>query len=178
MIIFEEAKTIALNNINSDCEILLDSIIEKPYGWYFNYQSKKYIQTGNISEMLVGSGGFLVEKESGNIINFSSAYALKKNFEIYEKGFLRKSLDLSITKIFDQNESVRFLNRLHMTYTEFEIENGIEWKTPKTYNEKQIKKAISNLPCTFQNQNFHYRFDEFQKIDDSKCFEYELREYR
>ena len=59
---FEEAQNIALSKINSDCDILSDSIIEKPYGWYFNHQSKKYIETGNISEMLVGSGGFLVEK--------------------------------------------------------------------------------------------------------------------
>jgi len=178
MISFEEAKKIALNNISSDCGILPDSIIEKSYGWHFNFQSKKFIETGNISDMLIGSGGFIVEKDSEIVIQFGSAYSLEKNFEIYEKSFSRKNLDLVITKVFDLSESVRLLNRLSMTYLETEVRDGIEWKIPKIYNEKQLKNAILSLPCTFHNQNFYFRYDEFQKINDSKCFQYELREHR
>ena len=177
MISFDEAQKIALNKIGADCALLRDELIEKPYGWYFRLQSKKYIETGNISDMLVGSNGFLVEKETGNVVEFSSAYSLEKNFEIYEKGFLRRNLDLVITKVFDLREAVRLLNRLQMKYIEPEIAHGVEWKVPKVYNEKQIKEAISNLPCVFQNQNFYFRYDEFHKIDNSKCFEYDLRKH-
>src|SRR5215204_5740641 len=121
MISFEEAKKIALNNISSDCDILPNSIIEKSYGWYFNFQSKKFIESGNILDMLIGSGGFIVEKDSGKVVQFGSAYSLEKNFEIYEKGFLRKNLDLVITKVFDSSECVRLLNRLSMTYLGTEV---------------------------------------------------------
>lgn len=175
MITFEDAIKIAENRIPWNCDLFRDEIIEKPYGWYFCYQSKKFIETGNISDMLIGSGGFLVEKENGNVIEFGSAYSLEKNFQAYEQGFLRKNLDLIITKVFDLRETVRLLNRLQMTYVKPEFEHGILWKIPQIYNQKQIKEAISKLPCIFKNQSFYFRYDEFKKIDKSKCFEYELR---
>jgi hypothetical protein len=176
MITFEEARSIASKNIPSDCEILPDSIIEKPYGWYFYHQSKEYIETGNIKKMLVGSGGFVVEKESGEVVKFGSAYSLEKNFQVYERGLIGRK-DLIILKVREINESVRLLNRLQMTYIEPEIAHGVEWKIPKLYNEKQIKEAISKLPFAFVNQNFYFRYDEFEKIDDSKCFEYKLQKH-
>lgn len=175
MISYQEAIKIAENRIPSDCALFLEETIEKSYGWYFCFQSKEYIETGNISEMLLGNGGFLVEKENGNVIEFGSAYSPEKNFEIYEKGFLIEKLDLVITKVFDLRESVRLLHRLHLTYFEPEFAAVATWKTPKIYNEKQIKDAVSKLPCVFKNQNFYFRYDEFQKIEKSKCFEYELR---
>ena len=174
MITFEEARTIALKNIPSDCDILPDSIIEKPYGWYFNFQSKEYIKTGNIRAILVGGGGFVVEKESGKIFYFGSAFSVEENFKIYERGLIGRK-DLIILKVRELNESVRLLNRLQMTYVIPEFEHGVVWKIPKPYNEKQIKEAITKLPFTFKNQIFSSRYDEFEKIDDSKCFDYELR---
>lgn len=124
--------------------------------------------------MLVGSGGFLVEKENGNVVEFGSAYSVEKNFQTYEQDFSGKNFDLIITKVFDLRETVRLLNRLQMTCVEPEFEHGTSWKIPKIYNQKQIKEAISKLPCVFKKQNFYFRFDEFQNIDKSKCFEYEL----
>lgn len=87
MITFDEAQIIALEKIGADCVILTRQTLEKPYGWYFSFQSKKYLETKNFSDMLVGSGGFIVEKETGKVVEFGSAYSLEKNFEIYEKGF-------------------------------------------------------------------------------------------
>ena len=82
MITFEEAEKIALNRIGEDCALIMDGIIEKPYGWYICFQSKKYLETGNFSDKLVGSGGFIVEKETGNLIEFGSAFPLEENFKI------------------------------------------------------------------------------------------------
>ena len=174
VISFEEAQNIALDKIGSDCAIIANSIIEKPYGWYFSFQSKKYLETGDFREMLAGSGGFIVEKETGSVVEFGSVYSLEKNFEIYEKGLVGFN-DLVILKVRDTNESVRLLNRLQMFYVEPEFAHGVEWKIPKTYNEKQLKQAISKLPCIFENQNFYFNYDAFKKIDSSKCLDYELR---
>ena len=176
MITFDEAQKIALEKIPRDCELLENSIVEKYYGWYFCFQSKKYIETGNFSEMLIGSGGFIVEKENGKIVEFGSAYILETNFEIYEKGLIGHN-DLIILEVKDINQAVRLLNRLQMLNVEPELAHGVEWKIPKKYNEKQFKQAISKLPCIFENQNFYSSYDVFQKIDDSKCFDYELRKH-
>lgn len=174
MISFEEAENIALNRIGIDCALLREYITERPYGWHFCFQSKSYIETGNIGEMIIGSGGFLVEKEGGKVIEFGSAFTSDENFKIYEKGLFGRN-DLIILKVREVNEAVRLLNRLQMKYVKPEFEHGISWKIPKIYNQKQIKEAISKLPCVFKNQNFYFRYDEFQKIEKSKCFEYELR---
>lgn len=178
MITFEEAVKIAENRIPQKCALFRDEIIEKAYGWYFCYQSKDYIETGSISDMLIGSGGFLVEKENGNVVEFGSAHLLEKNFETYEKGLLGRN-DLIILKVRDIDESVRLLNRLQMknfeSKSESNFESGVKLLIPKTYKQNEIKSAISKLPCIFKNQDFYFRFDEFQEIDRSKCFDYELR---
>lgn len=174
MISFEKAEQIALSNLNWDCDILPDSIIEKSYGWYFCFQSKKYIETGNPLDMLVRSGGFIVEKENGKVVKFGSAYSLEKNFGIYEKGLIGKK-DLMITKIKDLNCAVRLLHKLRMTFVEPEFEHGVEWKIPKEYNEKQLKIALSNLPHIFKNQDFYFRSDAFEEMSKSDCLVYELK---
>ena len=40
MISFEEAKNIALAKIGPDCGLVESATIEKPYGWYFCFQSR------------------------------------------------------------------------------------------------------------------------------------------
>lgn len=178
MITFEDAEKIALKTIGEDCALYYENIIEKPYGWYFNFQSKKYIETGNLSEMLFGSGGFIIEKEDGKVVELGSAYSLDKNFEIYEKGFLKSNYDLIVKRVKDLNQSVRLLHSLRMYYIEPEFAYGVEWKISITFNEKQIKNALSNLPYTFPNQNFSSSFERFQEIDDSKCLDYELKKLK
>ena len=80
----KEAIQLILNTISDDMGIDESSIIEKEYGWVFFPQSKLYLETGNWRDMLIGSGGDLVEKETGRIISFGSAYSIEKNLKIYE----------------------------------------------------------------------------------------------
>lgn len=178
MITFEEARKIALENIGADCELINGSIIEKPYGWYFNFQSKKYLESGNYRNLMVGGSGFLVERESGGIVEFGSAYSPAQNFEIYEKGLCGKN-DLIVLKVKEPHETIRLLNRLQMVNFEAQAVSdfapGVKPAASRIYNEKQIKEAITQLPCIFKNQSFYFALDEFRKIDESKAFDYELR---
>lgn len=75
------------------------------------------------------------------------------------------------------NQAVRMLYKLGMTYIKPEFAHGVEWKVPKRFSEKQIKSALSNLPHTFENQNFSFSFDVFEKIHNSGCLVYELRKH-
>ena len=64
--------------------LLEEDTIEKPYGWIFFYQSKPYLETGNISFALAGNGPFLVKKADGMIKVFGSAYGTDYYLEEYE----------------------------------------------------------------------------------------------
>lgn len=172
MITFEEAEIIAKNKISSEHSIVKK--IKKPYGWYFFSQHNEFIRTRNIQYLEVGSGGFIVEKETGRVVEFGSAYSLEKNFEIYEKGFAYKKYDLTILKVNDLNSAIRNLKKLSMRFVIPEFENGVWWEIPQEYSEKQIKEILQNLPYTFTNQKFYFRHSEFEEMQKSKCLEFEL----
>lgn len=62
-----------------------------------------------------------------------------------------------------------------MTFLRTEIENNIEWKTSKTFNEKQLKEVLQTLPYTFTNQRFYFRHKEFEEMKNSKALDHELK---
>jgi hypothetical protein len=178
MITFEEAKQIALDKIGPECALVDGATLEKPYGWYFCYQSKAYVQSGDFRDMLVGSGGLIVEREDGYVFEFGSAYPLERNLAAYEAGFKFDSYDLTILSISNHRQTVDLLLRLDMTYLVPEEEFGAVWRIPKKYTQDQLKSALTSLPHTFFNQGFHFRFEEFLAIDRADCCEYQLHGHR
>lgn len=68
MISYEEATRIAVNFLQ-DSEIPLQITHQEKLsdGWIFCFQSKEYIETGNISAQLAGNGPFLVDKDTGEL---------------------------------------------------------------------------------------------------------------
>jgi len=90
MIIKEQAIKIAedyvLNRPKPSKIILvlqLEKTIEFELGWVFFYQSKKYIETGNLGDSLVGNSPFIVDKRSGEIHVTGTAYPTKKYIQDY-----------------------------------------------------------------------------------------------
>lgn len=71
-----------------DLEIIIypDGIMKKPYGNIYHYNSKEYILTGNFNKSLVGNAPFLVEKETGRVVNFGTANRLEDYIKSYENG--------------------------------------------------------------------------------------------
>ena len=66
--------------------IPLELMIKKSYGIYFIYHSKKYWETKNWEEKLLGNAPFLVEKKDGNIIEFGTSRSIDHYIEEYEAG--------------------------------------------------------------------------------------------
>jgi len=165
MISFEDAKLIALNEIGEDCALLNEETLEKSYGWYFCFQSKRFLETKNLSDMLAGSGGFVVEKVDGRVFRFGSAYSLERNLRAYEAGFKFELYDLIVESVRNVEQTVLLLNKLDMTYVVPEVEHGVEWKIPKHYTQKQIKQRLEKLPATFEKQQFYFRFEVFEEIN-------------
>jgi len=178
VITFEEAKQIALNKIGPNCALFEDRIIEKPYGWYFCFQSKAYFASGNWKDALVGSGGFIVERADGRIFEFGSAYTLERNLAAYEAGFKFYSQDLTITAVSDMKQTVSLLHKLDMVYVIPKLEHGVVWKIPRTFTRAQIRSFLSSLPHVFSAQNFYFRTEVFGEIDAAGCCKYTLREHQ
>lgn len=62
------------HNSNDEIVILDKHTVERAYGWIFFYQSKKFIQTENISYMLIGNGPIVIEKIDGKTHCLGSGY--------------------------------------------------------------------------------------------------------
>ena len=98
MITFTEAKEIAGRHIAASWEVdddepflLDDLLIEKRYGWVFFYVSRKYFETGDFRFEILGNGPILVEKETGEIIQFGTAHSTEHYLHEYEDNRLNPS---------------------------------------------------------------------------------------
>jgi hypothetical protein len=61
--------------------------IEKPFGWIFFYQSKKFLETGLSQDKLAGNGPIIVNKYEGTI-EFLGSLTTWELISEYESKFL------------------------------------------------------------------------------------------
>ena len=54
--------------------IIESETIQKPYGWIFFYNSRRYVESGELIYALVGQGPVVVLANTGEIIELGSAY--------------------------------------------------------------------------------------------------------
>ncbi|WP_321818698.1 MULTISPECIES: YrhB domain-containing protein [unclassified Paraburkholderia] len=64
--------------------VMDDKTIEKSYGWVFIFNSKKYLETGNMLYALGGNGPIVVEKETGKIHQLGTALSLQNSIKQFE----------------------------------------------------------------------------------------------
>lgn len=73
MITFEQAKQIANSEIQRHAPVGVsigideEHTIEKSYGWVFFYNSKEYLDGGDMKKALAGNAPIIVLKENGSI---------------------------------------------------------------------------------------------------------------
>jgi hypothetical protein len=150
--------------------------MEKPYGWYFMYQSNEWLRTRDRRHLLVGSGGFIVEREDGRTYEFGSAYGQDRNFAAYEYGLKYKIYDLIVNQVQDFERTIELLLTLNLTYVIAEFEYGRQWRIPRAYDKILLAKKLQVLPCTFENcRGFYFKYEQFLEIDREQCFDYQLK---
>ncbi|WP_026754454.1 hypothetical protein [Sediminibacter sp. Hel_I_10] len=148
------------------------NILERESLWYIPF--KKIIPDPN--NLLVGAyNGILVDKESSDFLQPGSALSLEEWIYGFEIGIRGGRYDLIIEKVIDYITTLEILEKIGLDYVEIEIENGTEWKIPKNFKRKEIKKRLDKLPCKFKNQAFTYSINEFKKIRNERIFEYSLK---
>lgn len=65
--------------------LIENETIEKPFGWIFFYNSKKYTDTGDIKYMLAGNAPIILDKNTGKIHETGTAYPVEYYIEEYER---------------------------------------------------------------------------------------------
>lgn len=84
MLSLEQAQAIAREHVATLEEARRDGVLfrltdggapvgEGRRGWAFNYQSPRYLESGEFSERLVGHGPFVVDRETGQVAEFGSS---------------------------------------------------------------------------------------------------------
>jgi hypothetical protein len=177
MLTKNQAIKLVRNQLPDGFDIMEDHIVEREYGWVIFSQTKKYIESQDPLDMAVGSGGTLVEKESGCCIEFGSAYSTETNLEIYEKGYLKyDNLDILITDVEDLVKAAESLSSLGITYVISEEECGTTWRIPQHYSLDQIKVKLRDLPCRFNLGSAYFIWEALDRFKSQNYFRYELVE--
>ncbi len=94
----EQAKESVNKELRRRCQIPGDSYViienltmEQPFGWVFFYDSRKYLETGNISDAIAGNGPVFVNRHSG-MVEFCGAHKpLEAFLTEYERKWSRQS---------------------------------------------------------------------------------------
>lgn len=69
-----------------DIFIIVDAgTIEKPYGWIFFYNSKKYLDTGEIRHALAGNGPVIVNRLTEAVDFYGASGSIQDLIEEYER---------------------------------------------------------------------------------------------
>ena len=82
---------IELSSKRSKIELMLieSATLEKTYGWIFFYNSRQYIEEGNMSLALAGNTPLIVERRSGKLTVTGTARSIEYYSDLYEKqGFI------------------------------------------------------------------------------------------
>ena len=68
-----------------DPKIVDENTLDYEWGWAFFYNSREYLETGNISSALAGNGALLVNKYTGDIATTGTGRPLAEYVQEYEE---------------------------------------------------------------------------------------------
>lgn len=93
MIDKEQARAIVEKKINEPDSagtetlrlVILDKqTIEKEWGWAFFYDTEEYAKSGSIMDTLVGNAPYIVNRNTGELIETGTAYEIEDYINEYE----------------------------------------------------------------------------------------------
>lgn len=79
----QEAILCNMESQRLELKILEEKTIEFEFGWVFFYQSKKYIESGNLLFSLGGNAPLIVDKHKKQIFRTGTAYPIEKYLDDY-----------------------------------------------------------------------------------------------
>jgi hypothetical protein len=152
-----------------------NATIERHYGWVFFYQTKRFIETRDFFDGLIGSGGILVENNGGRCIEFGSGHSTEISLKIYEAGYLdHDDFDIVISAISNLDEALDLLLGLEIDFVKPEVAYGETWRIPTNYSPIQLRERLLKLPCRFRLGRLNRRYKALELLKKSSCLKYEL----
>lgn len=88
MITTEEARRIARRYLATEFpghDLVIVETVERPIGWGVVYQSRKYVETGNPDDMVIGPGPLLVLRSDGAVVQLRTFRSLEDEMKDYAK---------------------------------------------------------------------------------------------
>lgn len=78
-----EARRIAeewIHRLPVEEDVVIDEsqTIEEPFGWVYFYNSRRYLETGNFRDQLIGNAPIVVDRSSGTIHETGTAKPLEE----------------------------------------------------------------------------------------------------
>lgn len=73
--------------------VVEDQTVERVFGWVFFYTTRRYLETGNISDVILGNGPLVVHRADGSFEHLATSVPPQRAIEIYEQMWLQKQSD-------------------------------------------------------------------------------------
>jgi hypothetical protein len=162
----EDALELATTHISNEFSVLADTVRECDFGYFFQVTTKRFLETNNFKDLLLGSCGVLVESATGQVHDLCSAFVPDYWIEAYSRG-LHKTMDVVVIQVGNKRRAAEALGWLQLSYIVPENAYGETWVIPKEYSPKDLRKAFDNLPVRFSGQYLIFRLHELQKLEKS-----------
>jgi hypothetical protein len=66
-------------------DLVIIEVLERPIGWGIVYQSRRYVETGNPDDMVIGPGPLLVRRSDGGVVQLRTFQSLEDEMRDYAK---------------------------------------------------------------------------------------------
>lgn len=158
-----EALVLAEKHAESEMVVQADTLRETKFGFYFHVASEKYLRTGDMMDMPVGSCGVLVDRNTGQVHGLGSAFNLQYWLDAYDRA-LHLPTDVIVLTVSDRQRAASALGRLQMSYVIPEVAYGETWTVPRHYDQKDFIRSFDSLPTRFERQNLIFRMHDLDAI--------------
>jgi Immunity protein 35 len=72
---------------NSPLHLVVAAVTEYDFGWLFAYNTKEYLETGEIGSALAGNSPIIVDRTDGQLYETGSTYPVQYYLDQYQRGF-------------------------------------------------------------------------------------------
>lgn len=89
MFTFHDAQRSVLATLRSrfpSLDLVITRVFERPYGWDFCYQTRRYVESGRSGDALLGPGPLLILNADGTIIPRFTGLSVENELRDFEQG--------------------------------------------------------------------------------------------
>ena len=66
-------------------ELAIIEVLEEDFGWVFLYQGRTYVESGDLTGVIIGNTPIIIDKADGSIHSTGTAYPVKHYIDEYRQ---------------------------------------------------------------------------------------------